>query len=95
MGAKREEKKKARRKVENGEKKSLVTMFYWTSSKRSRPFWLVIGVIKLLCFSARERAPDLGVISCVLIFYLHAKYKKFSCLAVPGGFIHEVRLSHR
>ena len=43
-------------------------MFYWTSSKRSRPFWLVIGAIKLLCFSARERAPDLGVISCVLIY---------------------------
>ena len=61
-------KKKVRRKVENGEKKSLVTMFYWTSSKRSRPFWLVIGAIKLLCFSARERAPDLGVISCVLIY---------------------------
>ena len=45
-----------------------MTTFYRTSSKRSRPFWLLICAIKLLCFSAHERAPDLGVISCVLIY---------------------------
>jgi len=28
-------------------------MFYQTSFKRSRPFWLLIGTRKLLCFSAQ------------------------------------------
>ena len=67
MGAKREEKNGAKKSRERGEE-SLVTMFYRTSSKRSRPFWLLIGARKLLCFSAHERAQDLGVISCVLIY---------------------------
>ena len=34
----------------------LGTMSYWTSSKRSPPFWLLIGARKLLCFSAQSEA---------------------------------------
>ena len=56
---------KSKRAGKNGAKKSkklgeepLGTMSYQTSSKRSRPFWLLISARKLLCFSARsERRP--------------------------------------
>ena len=34
----------------------LRTMSYQTSSKRSPPFWLLIGARKLLCFSAQSEA---------------------------------------
>ena len=34
----------------------LVTMSYQTCSKRSQPFWLLIGARKLLCFSAQSEA---------------------------------------
>ena len=34
----------------------LGTMSYQTSSKRSSPFWLLIGARKLLCFSAQSEA---------------------------------------
>ena len=55
---------KSKRAENNGTKKSqeqreepLGTMSYQTSSKRSPPFWLLIGARKLLCFSAQsERA---------------------------------------
>ena len=46
----------ARRKVKNGEKSPLGRMSYQTSSKRSSPFWLLIGDRKLLCFSAQSEA---------------------------------------
>ena len=46
----------ARRKVKNGDKNPLGTMSYQTSSKRSPPFWLLIGARKLLCFSAQSEA---------------------------------------
>ena len=39
----------ARRKVKNSEKRG-------PSSKRSSPFWLLIGARKLLCFSAQSEA---------------------------------------
>ena len=54
---------KTKRAEKNGAKKSkewreepLGTMSYQTSSKRSPPFWLLIGARKLLCFSAQSEA---------------------------------------
>ena len=54
---------KSKRAEKNGAKKSkerreepLGTMSYQTSSKRSSPFWLLIGARKLLCFSAQSEA---------------------------------------
>ena len=55
----------ARRKIKNGEKSpwgSCLTrlmsylMSYQTTSKRSPPFWLLIGARKILCFSAQSEA---------------------------------------
>ena len=52
---------KSKRAENNGTNKSkerreepLGTMSYQTSSKRSPPFWLLIGARKLLCFSAQS-----------------------------------------
>ena len=52
---------KSKRAGKYGTKKSkerreepLGTMSYQTSSKRSRPLWLLIGARKLLCFSAQS-----------------------------------------
>ena len=54
-----------RRKIKNGEKSpwgSCLTrlmsylMSYQTNSKRSPPFWLLIGARKILCFSAQSEA---------------------------------------
>ena len=52
---------KSKREGKYGTKKSkerrvepLGTMSYQTSSKRSPPFWLLIGARKLLCFSAQS-----------------------------------------
>ena len=53
--SKRAEKYMARRKVKNGEK-SLGTMSYQTSSKRSPPFWLLIGARKLVFFWHQSEA---------------------------------------
>ena len=54
---------KSKRARKCGTKKSkerreepLGTMSYQTSSKRSQPFWLLIGARKLLCFSAQSEA---------------------------------------
>ena len=54
---------KSKRKEKYGTKKTkerreelLGTMSYQTSSKRSQPFWLLIGARKLLCFSAQSEA---------------------------------------
>ena len=44
----------ARRKVKKRREELLGTMSYQTSSKRSPPFWLLIGARKLLCFSAQS-----------------------------------------
>ena len=50
--------KMARRKVKNWGRSPLGTMSYQTSSKQSRPFWLLTSARKRLCFSARsERRP--------------------------------------
>ena len=53
---------KSKRAEKYGMKKSkeqreepLGTMSYQTSSKRSPPFWLLIGARKLLCFSAQSK----------------------------------------
>ena len=53
---------KSQRAEKYGTKKSkerreepLGTMSYQTSSKRSPPFWLLIGARKLLCFSAQSK----------------------------------------
>ena len=40
------------KKSEERREEPLGTMSYQTSSKRSKPFWLLIGARKLLCFSA-------------------------------------------
>ena len=54
---------KSKRAEKYGTKKSkerreepLGTMSHQTSSKRSLPFWLLIGARKLLCFSAQSEA---------------------------------------
>ena len=41
-------------------------MSYQTSSKMPRPFWLLIGARKLLCFPAQSEGSSLWVVSCVL-----------------------------
>ena len=41
-------------------------MSYQTSSKMPRPFWLLIGTRKLLCFPAQSEGSSLWVVSCVL-----------------------------
>ena len=47
----------ARRKVKNERREEpLGTMSYQSSSKRSPPFWLLIGAGKRLCFSAQSEA---------------------------------------
>ena len=46
----------ARRKVKNGEKSPCGTMSYQTSSKRSPPFWLLIGARKLVIFWHQSEA---------------------------------------
>ena len=40
----------------------LGTMSYQTSSKRSPPFWFLIGARKLLCFSAQSEARTVATI---------------------------------
>ena len=40
----------------------LGTMFYQTSSKRSPPFYLLIGARKLLCFSAQSEGRTVAII---------------------------------
>ena len=54
---------KTKRAEKNGTKKSkergeepLGTMSYQNSSKRQRPFWLLIGDRKLLCFYAQSKS---------------------------------------
>ena len=54
---------KSKRAEKYGTKKSkerreepLGTKSYQTSSKRSQPFWMLIGARKLLCFSAQSEA---------------------------------------
>ena len=54
---------KSKRVEKYGTKKSkerreepLGTKSYQTSSKRSQPFWMLIGARKLLCFSAQSEA---------------------------------------
>ena len=42
------------RKSKERREEPLGTMSYQTSSKRSPPFWLLIGARKLLCFSAQS-----------------------------------------
>ena len=56
---------KSKRVEKYGTKKSkerreepLETMSYQTSSKRSPPFWLLIGARKLLCFSAQSEVAE-------------------------------------
>ena len=44
------------KKSKERRKEPLGTMSYQTSSKRSPPFWLLIGARKLLCFSAQSEA---------------------------------------
>ena len=51
--SKRDEKYGTKKSKERREK-PLGTMSYQTSSKRSPPFWLLIGARKLLCFSAQS-----------------------------------------
>ena len=53
---------KSKRAEKYGTKKSkerreepLATISYQTSSKRSPPFWLLIGARKLLCFSVQSK----------------------------------------
>ena len=41
-------------------------MSYQTSSKMPRPFWLLIGARKVLCFPAQSEGSSLLVVSCVL-----------------------------
>ena len=53
--SKRAEKYGAKKSKERREE-PLGTMSYQTSSKRSPPFWLLIGARKLLCFSAQSEA---------------------------------------
>ena len=62
-GADNGAKGKSQRAGKYGKKKSkerpeepLGTMSYQTSSRRSLPFWLLIGASKLLCFSAQSEA---------------------------------------
>ena len=61
-GADSEGEVKSKRVEKYGTKKSkerreepLGTMSYQTSSKRSPPFWLLIGARKLLCLSAQSK----------------------------------------
>ena len=53
--SKRAEKIGAKKSKERREE-PLGTMSYQTSSKRSLPFWILIGARKLLCFSAQSEA---------------------------------------
>ena len=60
---------KSKRAGKNGTKKSkdrrkehLGTMSYQTSSKRSPPFWLLIGARELLCFSAQSEARTVATV---------------------------------
>ena len=53
--SKRAEKCDAKKSKERREE-PLGTMSYQTGSKRSPPFWLLIGARKLLCFSAQSEA---------------------------------------
>ena len=60
---------KSKRARKNGTKKSkdqrkepLGTMSYQTSTKRSPPFWLLIGARKLLCFSAQSEARTVATV---------------------------------
>ena len=53
--SKRAEKYGAKKSKERREE-PLGTISYQTSSKRSPPFWLLIGARKLLCFSAQSEA---------------------------------------
>ena len=70
-------------------------MFYQTSSKRSRPFWLLIaGARKLLCFSAQSESsgPWSRFVRCVLTRKVHeVQLFAMLILAVRGGFIHELK----
>ena len=47
----------ARKKSKERREELLGTMSYHTSSKRSPPFWLLIGARKLFCFSATVKVP--------------------------------------
>ena len=58
---------------ERGEE-PLGTMFYQTSSKRSRPFFfLIAGARKLLCFSAQSEGsrPWSRFLTCVVTSIVH------------------------
>ena len=71
---------KSKRVGKNGAKKSkewggerVGTIFYQTSSKRSRPFWLLIGARNFCVFLPNQRAESF----CV---FLQAKYMKESAV---------------
>ena len=86
---------KSKRVGKNGAKKSkewggerVGTIFYQTSSKGSRPFWLLIGARNFCVFLPNQRAADLGILLCVLTCKVHEGVSRspMFILAVRGGF---------
>ena len=79
---------KSKRVGKNGAKKSnewggerVGTIFYQTSSKRSRPFWLLIGARNFCVFLPNQRAADLGILLCVLTCKVHEGVSRSPCLS--------------
>ena len=86
---------KSKRVGKNGAKKSkerggerVGTIFYQTSSKRSRPFWLLIGARNVCVFLPNQRAADLGIL--FVCSYMQSTWRSqpfaMFILAVRGGF---------
>ena len=79
---------KSKRVGKNGAKKSkewggerVGTIFYQTSFKRSRPFWLLIGARNFCVFLPNQRAADLGILLCVLTCKVHEGVSRSPCLS--------------
>ena len=63
-------------------------MFYQTSSKRSRPFWLLIAGARICVFLPNQRA---AFLTCVTRKVHEVQPFTMLILAVRGDFIHEVK----
>ena len=80
-------KNSAKKSKERGGER-LGTIFYQTSSKRSRPFWLLIGERNFYVFLPNQRAADLGIL--FVCSYMQSTWRSqpfaMFILAVRGGF---------
>ena len=80
-------KNSAKKSKERGGER-LGTIFYQTGSKRSRPFWLLIGERNFCVFLPNQRAADLGIL--FVCSYMQSTWRSqpfaMFILAVRGGF---------